>query len=75
MSPLFITALVWFVLGFAFHAGLIWYDERQKRKAWHRELDRFLRDHREERKRRNNARVLDAVREVTRDRQDVAWKN
>jgi len=43
MDILFITAIIWFLAGFAFHAGLVWYNERQKRKAWHAGMDRFLR--------------------------------
>jgi hypothetical protein len=43
MEPLFITAVIWFFAGILFQRGLVWYDERQKRKAWHAGLDRFLR--------------------------------
>lgn len=75
MSPIFVTAVVWFLLGFGFHAALIWYNNRQKRR-WHAGMDVLLRRvSMEQRKRHNNERVLEAVREVTRDRQDVAWKN
>ena len=78
MDILFISALIWFFLGFAFHAGLQWYNERQAKKladryVWHTNMDRLLWD--VARKQRNRRRVLDAVREVTKDRADVAWKN
>ena len=46
------------------------------RREWHTGMDGLLRKLSiAERKRRNNARVLDAVREVIQNRQDVAWKN
>jgi len=46
------------------------------RREWHTEMDKMLRNvAMAERKRRNDARVLDAVREVIRERADVAWRN
>ena len=43
MDIVFVTAALWFLVGFLFHAGLVWYDERQKKKAFHEGLDGFLR--------------------------------
>jgi len=49
---------------------------QERKREWHDGMDVLLRRvSMEQRKRRNDERVLDAVREVVRDRQDVAWRN
>lgn len=60
-------------------AGCALKDRRQEleRREWHQGIDGLLRKvgGADERKRRNDRRVMGAVREVIRDRQDVGWKN
>ena len=49
---------------------------QDRKREWHDGMDVLLRRvSMEQRKRYNNAQVLDAVREVVRDQQETAWKN
>ena len=79
-----LTAIVviWLVLAVLVTFGLAQHLAYQRRKQWHADVDAMLRRVGEQyaRKRRNDARVQEAIRQVLKDRQarrkqEAAWRN